>query len=263
MRQRIVVLLALFLLPATLLAVDGVVLINQSTVMATGGFPYTITQPGSYKLSGNLTVPNINTGAIVIASDRVTLDLNGFALIGPAECPAPTCAAGAGAAHGITAGTDTPAKGYSNITIRNGTVRGMGRDGIHVLGDSVLIEYVQVNNNLLSGIVVRSPGPDISQTNLILRYNNIQHNGSYGIKAYAGLITDNSISESGDPGISVQVGGGVVSRNLVTNGASYGLSLTGLVGYTGNTLTNNNAGGVQVSGGVNLGQNLCGAVVCP
>ena len=151
--------------------------------------------------------------------------------------------------------------GYSNITVRNGTVRGMGRDGIHLLGDSVLVEYVHVNSNSLSGIVVRSPGADNSQTNLILRYNNIHRNGSYGIKAYAGLITDNSISESVDAGISVQVGGGVVARNLVTNGKTAGLSLTALVGYTGNTLTNN--GGGQVFGGVNLGQNLCNSAVCP
>jgi hypothetical protein len=38
-------------------AVDGATLINQASVMAAGGFPYKITQPGSYKLSGNLVVP--------------------------------------------------------------------------------------------------------------------------------------------------------------------------------------------------------------
>ena len=263
MTKRIAVLLAMLLLPASAFAVDGVVLINQATVMAAGGFPYTITQPGSYKLSGNLTVPNINTGAIVIASDNVTLDLNGFALIGPAVCAGgPLCGVVSGNAHGITAGTDVPAKGYSNITVRNGTVRGMGRDGIHLLGDSILVEYMHVYSNLLSGIVVRSPFGDNSQTNLILRHNNIHLNGSYGIKAYAGLITDNSISQSGHSGISVQAGGGVVARNLITNGSSFGMDLTTLVGYTGNTLTNNGAG-VQVIGGVNLGQNLCDNVVCP
>src|SRR5947199_9680744 len=74
-------------------AVDGVVLINQSAALAgnvtpgdTPGFPVTISVPGSYKLSGNLTVPDANTDAIVIASSDVTFDLNGFSIIGPVVC---------------------------------------------------------------------------------------------------------------------------------------------------------------------------------
>jgi hypothetical protein len=64
---------------AAAFAVDGQVLINQSTVMAAGGFPYAITQPGSYKLSGNLTPP-VNVSAISISARGVTLDLNGFGI---------------------------------------------------------------------------------------------------------------------------------------------------------------------------------------
>jgi hypothetical protein len=73
------------LVPACLFAVDGQVLINQSTVMAAGGFPYKITQPGSYKLSGPLTMTTTVSGnfnstdvAIEIESGQVTLDLNGL-----------------------------------------------------------------------------------------------------------------------------------------------------------------------------------------
>jgi hypothetical protein len=60
-------------------AVDGQILINQSTVLASGGFPYRIVQPGSYKLSGNLTAP-LNVSAIKFDSSNVTLDLNGFSI---------------------------------------------------------------------------------------------------------------------------------------------------------------------------------------
>jgi hypothetical protein len=66
-------------------AVDGVVLIDQARAMAGNvtpgdapGFPVTITLTGSYKLSGNLTVPDGNTTAIDIRSSFVTIDLNGF-----------------------------------------------------------------------------------------------------------------------------------------------------------------------------------------
>src|SRR5207248_2233857 len=46
---------------------------------------YTITQPGGYYLTGNLTMTN-KTGAsfITLATNNVTLDLNGFTLFGTA-----------------------------------------------------------------------------------------------------------------------------------------------------------------------------------
>lgn len=36
-------------------AADGVVIIDQATVLASGGFPYVINAPGSYRLESNLT----------------------------------------------------------------------------------------------------------------------------------------------------------------------------------------------------------------
>src|SRR5438477_1054895 len=74
-------------------AVDGVLLIDQNRALAgnvtpgdTPGFPVTISQSGSYRLSGSLTVPDMNTTAIQITADNVTLDLNGFSIIGPVAC---------------------------------------------------------------------------------------------------------------------------------------------------------------------------------
>src|SRR5215472_5508177 len=63
--------------------------INQATIAAsgnrsTGGFPFTITQPGSYILTGNIVVSL--GGGIEIASDNVTIDLNGFTISGPVRC---------------------------------------------------------------------------------------------------------------------------------------------------------------------------------
>jgi len=69
------------LLSVSAFAVDGVVLINQASVMAAGGFPYRIMNPGSYKLSGNLVVP-ANVDGVDISADNVALDLNGFTITG-------------------------------------------------------------------------------------------------------------------------------------------------------------------------------------
>ncbi|MBZ0088768.1 MAG: hypothetical protein K8H90_00155, partial [Thermoanaerobaculia bacterium] len=83
-------------------AVDGVGEINQTCALATGcfagdtpGFPVAIRSGGSYRLTGDLdlrVVPNAHEAtAIDIQTSEaggatVTLDLNGFALIGPVVC---------------------------------------------------------------------------------------------------------------------------------------------------------------------------------
>ena len=64
MTKTVFVVLATALVPFRAFAVDGTVLINQSTVTAAGGFPYKIMQSGSYRLSGNLFVPEADTTAI-------------------------------------------------------------------------------------------------------------------------------------------------------------------------------------------------------
>ena len=38
-------------------AAEGLILINQHKVNESGGFPYSITRAGSYRLTGNLEVP--------------------------------------------------------------------------------------------------------------------------------------------------------------------------------------------------------------
>jgi hypothetical protein len=45
------------------------------------GFPVLICQSVSYRRSGNLTIPDVNTNGIDISADDVTLDLNGFAMV--------------------------------------------------------------------------------------------------------------------------------------------------------------------------------------
>jgi len=140
------------------LAVDGTVLINQSTITngltgcSTGGhFPIVICQSGSYRLSGNVTVPDANTPAIQINADNVTLDLNGFSILGPVGCGGNpvTCTQGSAAAVGIG-----NLFGNSNITVSNGTIRGLGGYGILLTGTGILIERVKTANNGIDGINV-------------------------------------------------------------------------------------------------------------
>ena len=103
---------AMALLPAYSFAAEGQILINQASVMAAGGFPYKITQPGSYKFSGSLVVP-ANTTGILISALNVTLDLNGSSVTTPQQL-----FQGAGTYVGIGA------TGALGVTIRNGMISG-------------------------------------------------------------------------------------------------------------------------------------------
>lgn len=49
--------------------------------------PFTISQPGSYYLTGDLTPLSSGSNGVEINSDHVTLDLNGFAIHGPQRRP--------------------------------------------------------------------------------------------------------------------------------------------------------------------------------
>jgi hypothetical protein len=261
-RNTLFVALAIALLPVCLFAIDGQVLINQSTLNAAGG-TYTINAPGSYKLSGNLQAKDKDTSVILISTSDVTIDLNGFSILGPADCSAGFPCKNIGSGIGImTEQTTFPAThSYFNITIRNGTVQGVGGEGIWLFGDSITVEKMQVRSNGRDGIaVVRSVD---QQFNAIVRFNNVQQNGGAGIITQSGQITDNVVTQNQNFGIDMVHGDaglptGTVARNVVTNNLLGGLLLQGSVSYIGNVLSGNN-----VTGGFNQGQNLCGGATCP
>ena len=120
--------LAMMLAPFYAFGVDGVVLINQSSVLAAGGFPYVISTPGTYRLAGNLTVPSANTTAIMITTSNVTIDMNGFSIFGPTICSGASFAvttcnpAGSGAGIHLSVGLSIG----SGITVANGNVDNAG-----------------------------------------------------------------------------------------------------------------------------------------
>lgn len=63
-------------------AFDGVMPISQSKIIASGGFPYKIVVPGSYRLTGSLAATGTADAIDVLTADPVTIDLNGFVISG-------------------------------------------------------------------------------------------------------------------------------------------------------------------------------------
>jgi len=104
---------------------------------------YTITQPGSYYLTGNVTGESGKHG-IKISANGVTVDLNGFEMSG---------VPGMGAFDGVTLSLP----GAANVTVLNGSLRGWGDCGIELgSANNVLVRDVQTNGNAGTGILVFS-----------------------------------------------------------------------------------------------------------
>src|SRR5204862_389580 len=156
----------------------------------------TITSPGSYKLSGNLQQKDNNTDVIVIASDNVTIDLNGFSVTGPVDCSSGFPCKNRGIGSGIATLADR-----SNLTVRNGTIQGVSNDAIQLKGDSILIEYMNLRGNGVDGIYVQRNAPGNSHA--ILSHNIIQGNGGDAIFTDSGQVTDNVITGNFGSGVTV------------------------------------------------------------
>ena len=147
-------LLAGVLAASTAGAVDGVLEINQTCAVETGclaadapGFPVTIGQSGSFRLTSALAVPLDATGVEITAED-VTLDLNGFSIRAPSDCTAQACPGLGG--RGITSSV-------AGTRVSNGFVRGFADGGVD-LGDESVVERVEARANGRVGIAVGDRG---------------------------------------------------------------------------------------------------------
>ncbi len=97
-----------------LVAVEPRTEINATNTPGDANSVFKITQPGSYYLSGNVVGPSGFHGIEILNARGVTIDLNGFTLIGEA-----------GSLSGITGGG-------ANLLIRNGHIRDWDEHGIDV-----------------------------------------------------------------------------------------------------------------------------------
>lgn len=140
------------------LGADGVVEINQAAAEAgriwlgdAPGFPVTLSEPGSYRLTSNLDLRNLpspeDVTAIEITGAGVLLDLGGFSIIAGSDCEgAPPSSSGTG--DGVYADSSA-----GHVRVENGFVNAVGRDGL-ALGDSAHVGNVTATCNGRNGISV-------------------------------------------------------------------------------------------------------------
>ncbi len=157
-----------------------------------------ITAPGSYYLTSDVGSGGMTTG-ITISADNVTLDLNGFSVIGN----------GTLFVNGIDL-TGTP----HNIVIKNGTVRNWGSSGIDMhAGSHCRIVNVRATDNSGAGI---HAGAD-----LVVKDCTTSRNLGWGIIPGYGTVVENCIANHCQYGISenhhpIRIVGCTVYSNTVT-----------------------------------------------
>jgi len=238
------------LLALTALGAQAQTTLDQNKALAGGavpgdapGFPITISQPGSYKLSGNLTVP-ANTMAIDITVPGVTLDLNGFSVIGPVKCVmggvGKTMCTAAQNNFGIPLIQAT-----DDSILRNGVVQGATGVGIQLNGQGHLVEGVTVTATAGAAILRADPGEAPS----ILRAVRVMGSLFDGVQGQYLQIEDSLIH--GVNHIAVHTGGvylNFISNSTVSNVGNYALGSV----FTRNTMYMNVG---NVVGGKSLGGN--------
>lgn len=235
---------------------------------------HVITAPGSYVLTGNIVAAG-DVAAIEVASDNVTLDLNGFALV----------AEGGGAASAI----DFPAEQHS-IAIRNGTITGWSAHAIHgwnckdcqvshilatdigatmiQLGESATVSECTVGNGSSTGIQVSAgslikdcvaiwcgQGFELSGENFAILRSTARFSSGSGIYLQGSGLVEDCVAEGNQ--IGIHTGNAVrVVRNTVSDNSVFGILVGGYHDLIAENLVRGN-----LASGIRILPGLAGVVV--
>jgi parallel beta-helix repeat protein len=199
--------------------------------------PFTIKNAGSYYLTTNLTGVSGANG-VTIASDDVTLDLNGFALTGVP-----------GSGHGVFVSTNAF---YFNLTVRDGALRDWDGNGVEAFsGENEVLERLTISGTGGYGIdafgsTIRDCQVDSCNGYAGIAANNseisgcvVEYNSYDGIDAFDSQVRNCSVENNG---YGIYVGPGTVSGCLIESNVYSGI-------YVGSS-------GCQITGNTCLGNNL-------
>jgi hypothetical protein len=202
--------------------------------------PYTISQSGSYVLTSNLSVP-ANTTAITVSADYVTIDLNGFRILGGASCswtdPTVTC----------TGSTSGSAISSSNegIIVRNGKVENFAGIGIQ-LGEGSRVEDVFMHG-------VGSHGIDLGNGGVVLRNRLVVIGGDGARCGRACRFADNTVTWTEDSGLWSNYGRALFRDNTISQAQNRGIEIDSAGSprgalVHGNSITDTGSDGMMLYG---------------
>lgn len=215
--------------PFALTSADG----NPRTpVSQPASFPIRITQPGSYYLTENIRGTSGRSG-IEITTGNVTLDLNGFTVLG---------VAGSNKGIRVYSFSATP----ENVTIKNGIIANWTSGGILCDANHCRLSSLHLSGNGLYGI---STGQNSLVEHCMLR--SCCAGGGVGIACGNGSIvrhctvTGCTVASNNFTGISCDiacvVAHNLVHGNIVQNGAFDGINIGARTTAKDNKIVNNTA----------------------
>lgn len=239
-------------------AVDGTIEINDAKVKAAGGYPYKISGKGSYRLTSNLKPP-ASTDGIDVSASNVTVDLNGFAIIGPGSS--------------VITPVGISALSVSEVTVENGTVTGFGI-GVD-LGDFGIVRNLHAdvngsgiqtgNDSLVEGCTANNctlaiePAINCGAASTI-RGNTANGNADVGIDCVSnGCVISGNTANANSVGIDCTGSGCLISGNVVFNNSTGIEASDANSGFGGNVLKSTTK---DFSGAHSLGNNLCSGASC-
>lgn len=189
---------------------------------------FLIATPGSYYLTTNIIGVSTEYGIEITASD-VTLDLNGFSMIGPATANSGIIVFSGvtntvirnGIINGWSSVNEDIFSEANNVTIENMSVSGAGY-GIACLGLGGAIRNCTVSLNVEYGIYVAGPG--------YLVYGN-------------SCFGDNTVNEANGGAIFINGSNNRIENNFVTGSGPAGFGISVNTGNTNNVIVRNSVQG--------------------
>jgi parallel beta-helix repeat protein len=191
--------------------------------------PFTISAPGSYFITGNLTGVAGQHG-ITINADHVTLDLGGFELVGPGGA--------------VTAGIRV-INAHVNATIRNGTVRGWLSSSVVAETSTCMemhVENVRVFNGGSAGILLGNNGT--------AKACEVRGCVAFGISGGTSckVLECTAVGQTGPGGDGINVGADSIVTDCVANGnGSDGIQVGSASRISGCAASGNTTNGLNVA----------------
>lgn len=285
---------------------DGVLEINQECAVNTGcfsgdtpGFPVTIStilfETSAFRLTSNLDVsgeptPEDATAIQMTNLPGAVIDMNGFSIVGPNSCTGTSGATLSCTHQSSTLSDGAGIRGGTGMTVLNGTIRGMGGDGLFCNSNCTLIGMrfhfngrmggrIGSNSQILHSNFFRNFGNGLQATSgSTIEAATAEDNAGIGINATLACVISNSTAvDNGDDGI-VAAFGSLVTESFSGGNAGDGIDLQDSFARA-NTIRTNGGAGLNMNadsvaqdnalwadtlvGGNQMGDNWCGSGLCP
>ncbi len=245
----------------------GLPALNAIALTGNSGFPIVIQQAGSYMLQGNLN-PAANTDAIDLKADNVTIDLNGFAIIGSATQPSVWAIAGSsqsgtivknGSLNGLCPGLGPNSLIESVIALNCNST-----DAIDVGSNSTVLRSQALNGHV-EGIVcsIGQNGGINSGSNCLFSDDTAANNPGNGMNCGGSgcNFTRDTANGNGGDGLNCSGSGCLYEGNVADSNALYGVSAFDQTSaMTENVFSGNGAAPFWEAS--SLGTNLCNGTKC-